>query len=77
MDRVGLRDGRTQELRHEVGGDGADLRVLKGGVAKRAVVDRDLDALGGLALLGQGAGPPDPGDDAAQLLVELKALQAA
>src|SRR5947207_4458585 len=60
VDRILLRDGRTQELRDEVRGDRADLGKFQCGVPERAVVDGDADAVLGLLGRGQRGRPPDP-----------------
>jgi hypothetical protein len=75
MDGLGLGDGRTHQARDQLWRDGADLGELEGGVAKRTVVDGDLDAFGALSLLDKRAGATDPGDDPAQLFVEVEALE--
>src|SRR5579864_3353015 len=75
VDGIRLRNRRPEQVRDELGRDRADLRKLQSGVAKRAVVNRHLDAFWSLALLRQGARPPDPGHHAAKLLVEVQAFQ--
>src|SRR6266568_107836 len=75
VDRVRLRDGRARQAGDQLWRDRADLRKLERGVAEGTVVDRYLDALDGLGLLGECARTADPGHDPAQLVVEVEALQ--
>src|SRR2546426_9679944 len=77
MDGVGLGDGGAQQLRDEVGGDGADLRKLQSGVAERTVVDGDLDALRRLGLLSERARPSYPCHHPGQLVVKLQPLEVS
>src|SRR5665213_1106699 len=77
MDGICLGNGSAEQLGDEVRGDGADLRKLECRVAERAVVDGHLHPFGGLGLLGQGAGSPDPRDHSLQLLVELEPFEVS
>src|SRR5205823_3351943 len=74
VDRVRLRDRRAQQARHQVRRDRANLWELQRGVAEGAVVNRDLDALLGFRLLGQGSGAADPSHHLLELLVEVESL---
>src|SRR2546423_12539315 len=56
-------------------GDRAHLRKFQRGVAKRTVVDRDLDSIRQLLLLGECPCSTDPCDHAPQLFVEVEAFE--